>query len=172
MADRLVENRIRCDKVTLFTERGCRYCRNAEEMLKQYNFVPGALEVVDITQRKDVQDYLQRRTGHRTVSSRSCSSALADPLSQTAHSLASCCRGGGEGSFPTVFLLGHREKLQPAALERKFLALPALCVPSSARCRGERRLLTAAAAGAELCLAKPSHAGQEPPPSGPRTSAQ
>ncbi|XP_062463286.1 glutaredoxin-1 isoform X1 [Pezoporus occidentalis] len=66
MADKLVESKIRCDKVTLFTERGCRYCRNAEEMLKQYNFVPGALEVVDTTQRKDVQDYLQQRTGHRT----------------------------------------------------------------------------------------------------------
>uniref|UniRef100_A0A8C6K4V4 Uncharacterized protein n=1 Tax=Melopsittacus undulatus TaxID=13146 RepID=A0A8C6K4V4_MELUD len=74
MADKLVESKIRCDKVTLFKERGCCYCRNAEEMLKQYNFVPGALEVVDITQRKDVQDCLQRRTGHRTVSSRSCSS--------------------------------------------------------------------------------------------------
>ncbi|XP_030902061.2 glutaredoxin-1 isoform X2 [Melopsittacus undulatus] len=66
MADKLVESKIRCDKVTLFKERGCCYCRNAEEMLKQYNFVPGALEVVDITQRKDVQDCLQRRTGHRT----------------------------------------------------------------------------------------------------------
>ncbi|XP_061203797.1 glutaredoxin-1-like isoform X2 [Neopsephotus bourkii] len=66
MADKLVEDKIRCDKVTLFTERGCCYCRNAEEMFKQYNFVPGALEVVDITQRKDVQDYLQQRTGHRT----------------------------------------------------------------------------------------------------------
>uniref|UniRef100_A0A8B9G304 Glutaredoxin domain-containing protein n=1 Tax=Amazona collaria TaxID=241587 RepID=A0A8B9G304_9PSIT len=76
MADKLVESKIRCDKVTLFIERGCHYCRNAEEMFKQYNFVPGALEVVDITQRMDVQDYLQRRTGHRTVSSRSCSAAL------------------------------------------------------------------------------------------------
>ncbi|KAM4639416.1 uncharacterized protein AAGF69_016997 isoform 1-T1 [Amazona ochrocephala] len=66
MADKLVESKIRCDKVTLFIERGCHYCRNAEEMFKQYNFVPGALEVVDITQRMDVQDYLQRRTGHRT----------------------------------------------------------------------------------------------------------
>ncbi|KAM9507829.1 uncharacterized protein ACIB01_000351 isoform 1-T1 [Guaruba guarouba] len=66
MADKLVESKIRCDKVTLFTERGCRYCRNAEEMLKQFSFVPGALEVVDVTQRKDVQDYLQQRTGHRT----------------------------------------------------------------------------------------------------------
>ncbi|XP_061335057.1 uncharacterized protein LOC133282801, partial [Pezoporus flaviventris] len=108
MADKLVESKIRCDKVTLFTERGCRYCRNAEEMLKQYNFVPGALEVVDITQRKDVQDYLQQRTGHRTVSSRSCSTALADPLSQGGHTLASCCRGGGEGSFPTAFPAGSR----------------------------------------------------------------
>ncbi|XP_030325597.1 glutaredoxin-1-like isoform X2 [Strigops habroptila] len=66
MPDQLVENKIRCDKVTLFIERGCHYCRNAEEMLKKYNFVPGSLEVVDITQRKDVQDYLQQRTGQRT----------------------------------------------------------------------------------------------------------
>ncbi|XP_057254419.1 glutaredoxin-1-like [Pezoporus wallicus] len=82
MADKLVESKIRCDKVTLFTERGCRYCRNAEEMLKQYNFVPGALEVVDITQRKDVQDYLQQRTGHRTLPvvfiGRCCIGGLSD----------------------------------------------------------------------------------------------
>ncbi|XP_030325596.1 glutaredoxin-1-like isoform X1 [Strigops habroptila] len=82
MPDQLVENKIRCDKVTLFIERGCHYCRNAEEMLKKYNFVPGSLEVVDITQRKDVQDYLQQRTGQRTLPvvfiGRCCIGGLSD----------------------------------------------------------------------------------------------
>ncbi|NXW10866.1 GLRX1 protein, partial [Fregetta grallaria] len=67
MADTFVESRLRNDGVTLFVKAGCPYCSNAMEILKEYNFVPGRLQVFDITGMEDVQHYLQQRTGQRTV---------------------------------------------------------------------------------------------------------
>ncbi|NXF56439.1 GLRX1 protein, partial [Oceanites oceanicus] len=67
MAGTFVESRLRSDGVTLFVKAGCPYCRDAMEVLKEYNFVPGGLQVFDITGMEDVQDYLQQRTGQRTV---------------------------------------------------------------------------------------------------------
>lgn len=37
-------------------------------LMQKFNFLPGHLEVVDITGMEDVQDYFQRTTGQRTVS--------------------------------------------------------------------------------------------------------
>ena len=69
MADTFVNSKLRDDKVTLFVKAGCPYCRNAVEMLKQYSFAPGHLQVFDISGRGDVQDYFQQTTGQNTVSS-------------------------------------------------------------------------------------------------------
>ncbi|NXI96090.1 GLRX1 protein, partial [Psophia crepitans] len=63
MADAFIRNRIRDDGVTLFVKTGCSYSRNALELLKGFSFVPGALQVVDITVREDVQNYLRQKTG-------------------------------------------------------------------------------------------------------------
>ncbi|XP_047910697.1 glutaredoxin-1 [Anser cygnoides] len=67
MVDAFVKSKIRDDKVTLFIKASCPYCRNAVELLQEFNFLPGHLEVVDITGMEDVQDYFQRTTGQRTV---------------------------------------------------------------------------------------------------------
>uniref|UniRef100_A0A8C4TW03 Glutaredoxin-1 n=1 Tax=Falco tinnunculus TaxID=100819 RepID=A0A8C4TW03_FALTI len=83
-----VNSRLKDNSVTLFTKAGCPYCRNAIEMLKKYNIAPGGLQEFDITGLTDVQDYLQKITGQRNVSSRSCVSGCADPLSQLPHNLA------------------------------------------------------------------------------------
>ncbi|XP_068280010.1 glutaredoxin-1 [Nyctibius grandis] len=82
MADVFVQSKIREGKVTLFVKRGCPYCRNAVEMLKRYSFVPGCLQVFDITGLEDAQDYLQQTTGQRTVPhvfmGRHCLGGLSD----------------------------------------------------------------------------------------------
>lgn len=88
-----VDSKIRNGKVTVFTEEECSYSKNAVEILKKFNFVPGGLEVVDITGKANVQDYLPRRTKLRAVSSPGLISEFADPLSQLPHNLASCRRG-------------------------------------------------------------------------------
>ncbi|NWZ32338.1 GLRX1 protein, partial [Asarcornis scutulata] len=67
MVDAFVNSKIRHDKVTLFVKGTCPYCRNAVALLQKFNFLPGHLEVVDITGMEDVQDYFQRMTGQRTV---------------------------------------------------------------------------------------------------------
>ncbi|NXC46788.1 GLRX1 protein, partial [Penelope pileata] len=67
MVDSFVKSKLRDDKVTLFIKGSCPYCRNAVALLKEFNFRPGCLEVVDITGRDDIQDYFQQTTGQRTV---------------------------------------------------------------------------------------------------------
>ncbi|XP_074993095.1 glutaredoxin-1-like [Calonectris borealis] len=67
MADTFVESQLGHGRVTVFVRADCPSSRNAVEILKRYNFVPGGLRVVDVTAREDVQDYLQRRTGRRPV---------------------------------------------------------------------------------------------------------
>uniref|UniRef100_A0A8D0FJE3 Glutaredoxin-1 n=1 Tax=Strix occidentalis caurina TaxID=311401 RepID=A0A8D0FJE3_STROC len=89
MAEAFVKSKLRDDKVTLFVKDGCPYCRNAMEMLKQYNFRPECLQVCDITGMQSVQEYFRQTTGQNTVSPRSRGS---DPLSQLPRNLASCCR--------------------------------------------------------------------------------
>ncbi|NXX54783.1 GLRX1 protein, partial [Scopus umbretta] len=82
MADAFVESKLRDGRVTLFVKSGCPYCRNAKDLLKRYNFVPGGLEVCDIAEREDLQESLQRRTGRRTVPhvffGRHCIGGLSD----------------------------------------------------------------------------------------------
>ncbi|NXT46154.1 GLRX1 protein, partial [Pluvianellus socialis] len=82
MADRFVKSRIRDDQVTLFIKEGCPYCRNAVELFKQYNFMPGRLQVFDISGLEYVQDYFQQTTGQRTVPrvfiGRHCIGGLSD----------------------------------------------------------------------------------------------
>ncbi|NXR05097.1 GLRX1 protein, partial [Sagittarius serpentarius] len=66
MADWFLKNKIRDDKVTVFVKAGCPYCRNATEMLKQYNFLPGHLQVFDINKSREAWDYFQT-TGQGAV---------------------------------------------------------------------------------------------------------
>ncbi|EOB04221.1 Glutaredoxin-1, partial [Anas platyrhynchos] len=52
MVDAFVNSKIRHDKVTLFVifvKGTCPYCRNAVALMQKFNFLPGHLEVVDIT---------------------------------------------------------------------------------------------------------------------------
>ncbi|NXJ05633.1 GLRX1 protein, partial [Odontophorus gujanensis] len=67
MVDSFVKSKLRDNKVTLFVKGSCPYCRNAVALLKEFDFLPGCLEVVDITGMDDVQDYFQQTTGQRTV---------------------------------------------------------------------------------------------------------
>ncbi|XP_062456118.1 glutaredoxin-1 [Rhea pennata] len=67
MADRFVMNRVRDGKVTVFLKPTCPYCRNAMMILREFNFMPGCLESVDVTGMDDVLDYLQQTTGQGTV---------------------------------------------------------------------------------------------------------
>ncbi|XP_074711956.1 glutaredoxin-1-like [Strix uralensis] len=67
MAEAFVKSKLRDDKVTLFVKDGCPYCRNAMEMLKQYNFRPECLQVCDITGMQSVQEYFRQTTGQNTV---------------------------------------------------------------------------------------------------------
>jgi len=72
MVDSFVQSKLRDNKVTLFVKGSCPYCKNAIALLKEFNFLPGCLEVVDITGMDDIQDYFQKTTGQRTVSSGAC----------------------------------------------------------------------------------------------------
>ncbi|NXL93262.1 GLRX1 protein, partial [Alectura lathami] len=82
MVDSFVKSKIRDDKVTLFIKAACPYCRKAVALLEEFNFLPGCLEVVDITGMEDVQDYFQQTTGQRTVPrvfiGRSCIGGFSD----------------------------------------------------------------------------------------------
>uniref|UniRef100_A0A8V0YB63 Glutaredoxin-1 n=1 Tax=Gallus gallus TaxID=9031 RepID=A0A8V0YB63_CHICK len=66
MVDSFVQSKLRDNKVTLFVKGSCPYCKNAIALLKEFNFLPGCLEVVDITGMDDIQDYFQKTTGQRT----------------------------------------------------------------------------------------------------------
>uniref|UniRef100_A0A8B9YWH8 Glutaredoxin domain-containing protein n=1 Tax=Buteo japonicus TaxID=224669 RepID=A0A8B9YWH8_9AVES len=65
MADNFLQSKIEDGKVTVFVRGGCPYSRNAVDVLKQYDFAPGRLQVFDIDASRDAQDYFQA-TGSRT----------------------------------------------------------------------------------------------------------
>ncbi|KAK0148438.1 Glutaredoxin-1 [Merluccius polli] len=70
MAQQFVETKVRADRVVVFMKPTCSYCVRAREVLAQYQFRPGHLEVVDISGRSDMsqmQDYFLEITGARTV---------------------------------------------------------------------------------------------------------
>ncbi|NXL52500.1 GLRX1 protein, partial [Podilymbus podiceps] len=67
MAAAFVENKIRHGRVTVFVRPGCSYCRTAVALLKEFDFLPKGLKVSDITKCEGAQEYLQQRTGQRTV---------------------------------------------------------------------------------------------------------
>lgn len=93
MADKFLESKVKDGTVTLFVKGGCPYSRNAVDMLRQYNFAPGRLQVFDINESRDAQDYFQA-TGQSPVSSRSPISEVADlALSQPPQNPARCRRG-------------------------------------------------------------------------------
>uniref|UniRef100_A0A8B9RWU1 Glutaredoxin n=1 Tax=Accipiter nisus TaxID=211598 RepID=A0A8B9RWU1_9AVES len=70
MADKFLESKLKDGKVTVFVKGGCPYSRNAVDMLRQYNFAPGCLQVFDINESRDAQDYFQLCGGARTRSCR------------------------------------------------------------------------------------------------------
>ncbi|KAM9251087.1 glutaredoxin-1 [Cariama cristata] len=67
MADVYVQNKVSGNRVTLFIRQGCSRCRNAMEMFKAYRFQPQCLEVCDISNSPDIEDYLCQTTGRREV---------------------------------------------------------------------------------------------------------
>uniref|UniRef100_A0A663EZD7 Glutaredoxin domain-containing protein n=1 Tax=Aquila chrysaetos chrysaetos TaxID=223781 RepID=A0A663EZD7_AQUCH len=77
MADKFLESKIKDGKVTLFVKAGCPYSRNALEMLKQYNFAPGRLQVFDINESRDARDYFQA-TVPRVFIGRHCLGGLPE----------------------------------------------------------------------------------------------
>ncbi|XP_067838965.1 glutaredoxin-1 [Heptranchias perlo] len=70
MAQDYVDSKIQADKVVLFMKASCPYCVLAQNVLKKYKFNQNSLQIYDITnhsEMKAIQDYLQKRTGARTV---------------------------------------------------------------------------------------------------------
>ncbi|NP_001279544.1 glutaredoxin-1 [Callorhinchus milii] len=70
MAQQFVESRISFDKVVLFIKPTCPFCISAQKVLNKYQFKAGRLQIHDITSHPEassVQDYLQQKTGARTV---------------------------------------------------------------------------------------------------------
>ncbi|KAJ1208568.1 hypothetical protein NDU88_003952 [Pleurodeles waltl] len=70
MAKSFVDSKIQVGKVTVFLKPSCPFCVRAEGLLKKYNFLPGHLQIIDISRHElmsDIQDYLLQLTGERTV---------------------------------------------------------------------------------------------------------
>ncbi|XP_038661169.1 glutaredoxin-1 [Scyliorhinus canicula] len=70
MAQEYVDSKIKPDKVVLFIKGTCPFCISAQDVLKSYDFKQDCLQIYDITgysDMKNVQDYLQKKTGARTV---------------------------------------------------------------------------------------------------------
>ncbi|KAM6954309.1 glutaredoxin-1 [Aplochiton taeniatus] len=70
MAQEFVAAKIKGDKVVVFQKPSCPYCVTAKDVLSKYTFKPGNLEFIDISGRNDmsdIQDYLNKITGARTV---------------------------------------------------------------------------------------------------------
>ncbi|XP_015687428.1 glutaredoxin-1 [Protobothrops mucrosquamatus] len=70
MAQQFVVSHIASDKVVVFGKKGCPFCHNALDLLKQINIKPGHLEYIDLTSQNNmdaIQDYLMQLTGARTV---------------------------------------------------------------------------------------------------------
>lgn len=70
MAQEFVKAHIKGDKVVLFMKPTCSYCITAKDVMSEYKFKPGHLEVIDISERSDMgslQDYFLELTGARTV---------------------------------------------------------------------------------------------------------
>ncbi|XP_067885827.1 glutaredoxin-1 [Heterodontus francisci] len=70
MAQAYVDSKIQADKVVLFVKGACPYCILAQNVLKNYDFKQDSLQIYDIaghSEMNDIQDYLQKRTGARTV---------------------------------------------------------------------------------------------------------
>uniref|UniRef100_A0A8C5LYS4 Glutaredoxin n=1 Tax=Leptobrachium leishanense TaxID=445787 RepID=A0A8C5LYS4_9ANUR len=70
MAERVVDGKIKLGKVSVFIKKGCPYCSRSMEIFQKFSFKPGQLEVIDISDLKDmdkIQDYLLEKTGQRTV---------------------------------------------------------------------------------------------------------
>lgn len=71
MAQEFVTAKIKGDKVVVFQKPSCPYCVMAKDVLSKYKVKLGQLEFIDITGREDmgdIQDYLNKITGARTVS--------------------------------------------------------------------------------------------------------
>lgn len=71
MAQEFVTARIQGNKVVVFQKPSCPYCVMAKDVLSKYGLKSGHLEFIDITGRDDmseIQDYLKKITGARTVS--------------------------------------------------------------------------------------------------------
>ncbi|KAF7208274.1 glutaredoxin-1 [Nothobranchius furzeri] len=70
MAQQFVKAEIKGDKVVVFLKPTCPYCVMAEDVLSNYNFKPGHLKCINISEHSEmnaIQDYLLELTGARTV---------------------------------------------------------------------------------------------------------
>lgn len=158
MADKFLESKIEDGKVTLFVKGGCPYSRNAVDMLRQYNFAPGCLQVFDINESRDAQDYFQA-TGQSPVSSRSPISEAADPrFVPAAPGAGQLPQGLKRGPFPATPCAGSQGEAAPLS---RFSKAP--CFHPSAP--------PVAAATAGLRAAVPGGAARSPPraPAGRRS---
>uniref|UniRef100_UPI00398EE315 glutaredoxin-1 n=1 Tax=Pristiophorus japonicus TaxID=55135 RepID=UPI00398EE315 len=70
MAQQYVDSKVQEDKVVLFIKASCPYCVLAQNVLTKYTFKQDSLQIHDIaghSEMKAIQDYLQKKTGARTV---------------------------------------------------------------------------------------------------------
>ncbi|KAG8912535.1 glutaredoxin [Tulasnella sp. 408] len=66
----IVEDAIANHKVVIFSKTYCPYSRKAKELIKTFNLPEGDVEIIELDIRadgSDIQDYLQEKTGQRTV---------------------------------------------------------------------------------------------------------
>ncbi|XP_053144495.1 glutaredoxin-1 [Hemicordylus capensis] len=70
MAQQFVNSKLRANKVVVFGKTSCPYCHKAMDLLKKCNLTSEHLEYCDIATQSDmddIQDYLLKITGARTV---------------------------------------------------------------------------------------------------------
>lgn len=66
----IVEAAIANHKVAIFSKTYCPYCKKAKALISEFNLPEGDVEIVELDIRDDgnaIQDYLNQKTGQRTV---------------------------------------------------------------------------------------------------------
>ncbi|ORZ22497.1 glutaredoxin-1 [Absidia repens] len=65
--EQYVDNLIANNKIVVFSKSYCPYCKSTKELFKQLGEDIVVIELDQIKQGADIQDYLLKKTGQRTV---------------------------------------------------------------------------------------------------------
>lgn len=80
-AEEFVESTLKSKKVVVFSKSYCPYCTKAKQALAKFKLSDGVYVVIELDQEKademdEIQDYLQKKTGARSVSRLFCCGCL------------------------------------------------------------------------------------------------